>query len=123
MMKTTSAVIFLTAFSLLGCSKPQKADAYHVVAYRHGAFIIEHKGQRLTVKCEQAWTWLDGLDKDPRPLTDPGQCMYMGSLVGDYIGEDLMLESGLKLQYCPWRGVNTVQTSDNMTITDIEEIR
>jgi hypothetical protein len=128
MMKTTSAVIFLTAFSLLSCSKhdeqpfltyaahPHKADAYHVVAYRYGAFIIEHKGQRLTVKCERAVTW-----PNDRLLIDPGQCLYIK--VGEYIGEDLMVESDQQLQYYPYRGEKTAQTADIMTIIDIEEIR
>jgi hypothetical protein len=94
----------------------RKADAYHVVAYRNRKYIIEHRDHRLTVKCERAVTWLDGPDHDPRPMTDPGECMYVK--VGEYIGEDLMLEVGQKLEYLPWRGLNTVQTADIMTITN-----
>jgi hypothetical protein len=99
----------------------RKADAYHVVAYRNRKFIIEHRDQRLTVKCEQAVTWLDGPDKDPLPFADRGQCVYIEA--GEYIGEDLMDEIGQKLTYYPWRGEDTVQTADFMTITAKEEIR
>ena len=39
------------------------ADAYHVTAFRDGAYIIEHKGHRLTAKCRESLTWLDGPDE------------------------------------------------------------
>jgi len=29
-------------------------DVYYVRAYRHGAYIIEHKGHRLTAKCRES---------------------------------------------------------------------
>jgi hypothetical protein len=111
----SSTEVFLTR-----SGKARKADAYHVVAYRDRKFIIEHRDHRLTVKCERALSWLDGPNNDPQPFSDPGECVYIK--VGEYIGEDLMVETSDKLQYHPWSGEDTVQTADIMTITD-DEIR
>jgi hypothetical protein len=117
MRRSSTQSIFLTR-----SANARKADAYHVVAYRNRKFIIDHRDHRLTVKCEQAVTWTtDGPDDAPRPLAEPGRCVYI--TVGEYVGEDLMVEAGQKLTYFPWRGENTVQTADIMTITDEEEIR
>lgn len=72
------------------------------------------------MKCERAVSWLDGPNKDPLPMANPGECIYIK--VGMYIGEDLMMEAGQKLEYLPWSGLKTTQTADIMTITD-DEIR
>ena len=103
-------------------SETTVADAYHVTAFRDGAYIIEHKGHRLTAKCRECLTWPDGPDKPGRPMTDH-DCLYMSGLVGKSIGDDLMREEHNTLVYSPWTGVDTVQTADLLDITNDELIR
>jgi formylglycine-generating enzyme required for sulfatase activity/serine/threonine protein kinase/Flp pilus assembly protein TadD len=98
------------------------ANAYHVTAFRDGAYIIEHKGHRLTAKCRECLTWPDGPDKPGRPMTDH-DCLYMSGLVGRSIGDDLMRQDNNTLVYSPWTGVDTVQTADLLDITNDELIR
>jgi len=98
------------------------ADAYHVTAFRDGAYIIEHKGHRLTAKCRESLTYPDGPDKPGRPMTDH-DCMYMVGMVGKSIGDDLMRQEQNQLVYSPWRGINTVQTADFLDIIHDELIR
>lgn len=96
-------------------------NAYYVRAYRHGAYIIEHKGHRLTAKCRESRTWLDGDDK-PYRLIDDKDCTYMSDEVGKHIGDDLMLRYQNELHLCPWIGEKTTQTADILDITDDELI-
>ena len=98
------------------------ANAYHVTAFRDGAYIIEHKGHRLTAKCRECLTWPDGPDKPGRAMTDH-DCLYMSGLVGKSIGDDLMRQDNNTLVYSPWTGVDTVQTADLLDITNDELIR
>ena len=67
---------------LVGCSNQKRhpdftrsatttvADAYFVRAYRHGAYIIEHKGHRLTAKCRESRSWVNGDDKSYELMDD-----------------------------------------------------
>ena len=98
------------------------ADSYHVTAFRDGAYLIEHKGHRLTAKCRESLTWLDGPDKPGRPL-DAHDCTYMSSYVGKSIGDDLMRQEQNTLVLSPWRGEDTVQTADFLDIIHDELIR
>ena len=95
------------------------ADAYYVRAFKHGAYIIDHKGHRLSAKCRETRSWVDGDDK-PYKLMDSNECTYMPEQVGKYIGDDLMLRFGNELHLCPWLGVKTTQTADILDITDDE---
>ena len=95
--------------------------AYYIRAYRHGSYIIEHTGHRLTAKCRESRSWLDG-DHKPYSLMDDNDCTYMSDEVGKYIGDDLMLRYGNELHLCPWIHVKTVQTADILDITDDELI-
>jgi serine/threonine-protein kinase len=103
-------------------NKTTLADAYHVTAFRNGAYIIEHKGHRLTARCRESLTWLDGPDKPGRPL-DAHDCTYMSSWVGKSIGDDLMRQEQNELVFSPWKGEDTVQTADFLDITQDELIR
>ena len=98
------------------------ADAYHVTAFRDGAYTIEHKGHRLTAKCRESLTYPDGPDKPGRPMTDH-DCMYMVGMVGKSIGDDLMRQEQNQLVYSPWTGVDTVQTADFLDISHDELIQ
>ena len=118
---------------LVGCSNQKRhpdftrsatttvADAYFVRAYRHGAYIIEHKGHRLTAKCRESRSWVNGDDKSYE-LMDDKDCTYMADQVGKYIGDDLMLQYGNELHLCPWIGEKTTQTADILDVTDGELI-
>jgi hypothetical protein len=97
------------------------SDAYYIRAYRHGSYIIDHKGHRLTAKCRESRSWLNGNDK-PYELMDDKDCTYMANKVGLYIGDDLMLNYGNELHLCPWIGENTTQTADILDVTDDELI-
>jgi formylglycine-generating enzyme required for sulfatase activity len=98
------------------------ADAYYVTAFRDGAYIIEHKGHRLTAKCRESLTFLDGPDKPGRPMSDH-DCTYMVDQVGRSIGDDLMRQEQNQLVFSPSRGLDTVQTADFLDITNDELIR
>ncbi len=98
------------------------ADAYYVTAFRNGAYIIEHKGHRMTAKCRESLTFFDGPYKPGRPMTDH-DCTYMVDRVGKSIGDDLMRQEQNQLVFSPWRGINTVQTADFLDITNDELIR
>lgn len=104
-----------------GSTETSIKDAYYVRAYRHNAYIIEHKGHRLAAKCRESRSWIDGEDK-PYRLMDDNDCTYMADKIGEYIGDDLMLQFGTELHLCPWIGVKTVQTADILDITDDELI-
>jgi sulfatase modifying factor 1 len=103
-------------------NKTTLADAYHVTAFRDGAYIIEHKGHRLTAKCRESLTWLDGPDKSGRPM-DAHDCTYMSDKVGKSIGNDLMRQEQNELVFSPWKGEDTVQTADFLDIIQDELIR
>ena len=98
------------------------ADAYHVTAFRDGAYIIEHKGHRLIAKCRESLAYPDGPNKPGRPMTDH-DCMYMTGEVGKSIGDDLMRQEQNELVFSPWRGEDTEQTADFLDITHDEVIR
>jgi len=126
MVATAGGRWFYTSYlqhpGLTRSNKTTLADAYHVRAFRDGAYIIEHKGHRLTAKCRESLTYPDGPDKPGRPMIDH-DCMYMSSSVGKSIGDDLMRQEGNTLVYSPWRGVDTEQTADFLDITHDEPIQ
>jgi hypothetical protein len=119
---------------MIGCSSQKQhpdftrsdkttiADAYYVRAYRNGAYVVNHKGHRLTAKCRESLSWVDGNDQ-PYKLMDDRDCTYMGDQVGKYIGDDLMLRYGNELHLCPWIGVKTTQTADILDVTGDELIK
>lgn len=113
-------------FVLIGCSDnfwtrsrtTKKANAYYLKAYRDGKFIFVHRGHVITAKCRVTLTWLNGDDKEGEPMTGPGECTYVTpEKIGTYYGDDLMLNYGSELHFCPWIGEKTTQTAD---ILDIE---
>jgi len=103
-------------------NKTTLADAYHVTAFRDGAYIIEHKGHRLTAKCRESLAFPDGLDKPGQPMSHD-DCTYMVDKVGKSIGDDLMRQEQNQLVFSPLRGLDTEQTADFLDITHDELIR
>jgi hypothetical protein len=99
----------------------RRVDSYNIVGYKDGEFIIEHRGQRITAKCRNSVTWEHDPNGPGSPM-DEHDCIYMHSMLGKTIGEDLMKQTGNVLVYYPWAGVNTVQTADNLDITDGEAV-
>ena len=97
-------------------------NAYRVLAFRHGAYIIAYKNHRFTAKCRASLTWLNGTDQPGLPMTE-SDCTYMSDKVGRSIGDDLMRQENSSLVFAPWTGVDTLQTADYLTITDDELVK
>jgi hypothetical protein len=125
-VKTSIIAVLLLA----GCSRTKQhpdwtrsttstiADAYYLRAYRNGKFIFVHKGHIITTKCRHTLSWLNGNNTEGQPMTEDGKCTYVTpEEIGKYYGDDLMLNYGDELHFCPWLGVKTSQTAD---ILDIE---
>jgi hypothetical protein len=98
-------------------TETRRVDSYDIVAYKDGAYTIEHRGHRITAKCRNSLSWPNGLGTFGAPMDDH-ECIYMSSLVGKTIGEDLMKRWKDTLVYSPWEGVKTVQTADYLDITE-----
>jgi hypothetical protein len=97
-------------------------DAYFIRKHTEGeTFVIEHKGHRYTVKCQDTLTWLDGIYSSGRPMGDG--CTYMSSMVGKSIAEGLMRNENGVLVYQPWEQDDTEQTADILTIINDEKAK
>jgi len=79
-------------------SETQHADVYYVRAYRKGAYVIDHKGVRITAKCRNSLYWPNGLGTFGTPVKEHG-CVYMHDLIGKSVGEDLMKQWNDTLVY------------------------
>jgi hypothetical protein len=125
--------LFLIVLVLTGCSsklsgklltrsdKATKADAYQLIAYRNERFIFKHKGRTITAKCVHTLSWVNNPNGDGEPMTEPGDCTYVTPLhIGDYYGEDLMIDYGTELRFCPWLGEKTTQTADILKVISEE---
>ena len=95
-------------------------DAYYVRAHSQDSYIIEHEGHRFTAKCQASLTWLDGINRPGRPMSD-GTCTYLPSMVGKSIAAGLMRHEGNNLVYSPWSDSDTVQTADILTVVNDEK--
>lgn len=95
---------------------PVLGQGYYVRAYEHRSYIIEHNGRQLTATCRETLSWLDGVDKPGRPMTEH-DCTYMPRQVGQHIRAELMWQQDKELRYQPRAGQDTVQTADILDIT------
>jgi S1-C subfamily serine protease len=102
-------------------TETQLVDTYYVRAYEHGAYIIEHKGRRLTAKCRNSLAWPNGLGTFGTPVKEHG-CVYMHDLLGKTVGEGIMKQWNETLVYSPYAGRNTIQTADYLDISDEEPL-
>jgi hypothetical protein len=100
-------------------SDSQAIGAYYVRAYKNGAYVIDHKGRRLTAKCRNSLYWPDGLGTFGKPKNDH-DCLYMRGLLGKTVGEDLMKQWNETLVYSPLKGIKAVQAADYLDIVDNE---
>jgi len=91
-------------------------DSYYVRSSAQSTYVIEYRGRVYAASCRETLSWLDGIDKPGRPLTDH-DCTYMQSLVGQRIPAKFMWHQNDELRYEPWSGLATVQTADILDIT------
>lgn len=108
--------ILLLAFLPIS-SSAQEEDTYFVRSRSAETYIIEHKGHRLTARCRETLSWLDGEDKPGRTMSEH-ECTYMSDKVGQHVSAEFWLRQGSELRFMPWHGIRTLQTADVLDITD-----